>query len=155
MFPQLGAHFLAVPFIFALLLWSHCSLGLILSTNSMIRLDRWNGWWLWRPWVLVSDLWLIAFASNLTYSRATILALLDYDYFLTLGSEIEGFWKRRFYYRLTWSSFLFFANRYLAPLGYIPIALELFNQTEINPTVSVVIPLLFHIQCIFWRVELF
>jgi hypothetical protein len=59
-----------------------------------------------------------------------------YDYFLTLGSEIERLWKRRFYRRLSFGSFLFFANRYLAILGYVPITLELFNQVDPEPTVS-------------------
>jgi hypothetical protein len=59
-----------------------------------------------------------------------------YDYFLTLGSEIERFWKRRLYCQLSFSSFLFLANRYLALFGSIPTALELFKQTDIDPMVS-------------------
>jgi hypothetical protein len=59
-----------------------------------------------------------------------------YDYFLTLSSEIERFWKRRCYCGLNWASFLFFANRYLPLLGYIPVTLELFDQIDVDPTVS-------------------
>jgi hypothetical protein len=57
-----------------------------------------------------------------------------YDYFLTLDFEIERFWKRSFGQKPTWSAFLFFTNRYLAPLGYIPIAL--FNLIKISTMVS-------------------
>jgi hypothetical protein len=72
------------------------------------------------------------------------IALLVYDYFLTLGSEIERFWKGGFDRGLNWASFLFFANRYLALLGYIPVTLELFNQIDIDPTVSELFALITH-----------
>jgi hypothetical protein len=84
-----------------------------------------------------------------------VSVLLVYDYSLTFGYEIERFWEKRLYHRPSWSSFLFFANRYLALLGYIPIALELSGQIHIGPMVSLVISLLFRVQCTFWRVELF
>ncbi|KAF7761903.1 hypothetical protein Agabi119p4_9895 [Agaricus bisporus var. burnettii] len=66
--------------------------------------------------------WMIFVAS---------LALLVYDYFLTLGFEIERFWIGRFG-RFHYGSLLFFANRYLSLLGYIPVALEFFMDPRVS-----------------------
>lgn len=60
-----------------------------------------------------------------------IIALLVYDYFLTLGFEIERFWIGRFG-RFHYGSLLFFANRYLSLLGYIPVALEFFMDPRVS-----------------------
>jgi len=43
------------------------------------------------------------------YTEVAATTLVWYDYFLTLNDEIQFFWGRR----LTWTAFLFFANRYL------------------------------------------
>ncbi|KAI1794503.1 hypothetical protein LXA43DRAFT_995301 [Ganoderma leucocontextum] len=50
-------------------------------------------------------------------------SLLFYDYCLTLGIEIEHFWKRA---RVSAVSTLFVLNRYLSLLGQIPIIVEYF-----------------------------
>lgn len=50
------------------------------------------------------------------------LAILYYDYFMTLPMEIERFWFIR---KSSWATFLFFANRYLAVLGYLPVILQI------------------------------
>ncbi|PIL24131.1 hypothetical protein GSI_13883 [Ganoderma sinense ZZ0214-1] len=50
-------------------------------------------------------------------------SLLFYDYCLTLGTEIEHFWKRA---RFSAVSTLFVLNRYLTLLGQIPIIVEYF-----------------------------
>jgi hypothetical protein len=76
---------------------------------------------------------LVALLTS-NFINATI-ALLVYDYFLTLGSEIERFWRGTFFSGLNWASFLFFANRYLGLVGYIPLALELSKQTDKDLTV--------------------
>ena len=55
-----------------------------------------------------------------------LLAILYYDYFLTLPQEIERYWKAR----MSWGAFLFYANRYLAILAHIPIIYEYFGDTS-------------------------
>ncbi|TBU31242.1 hypothetical protein BD311DRAFT_776228 [Dichomitus squalens] len=52
-----------------------------------------------------------------------LVAILYYDYALTIVAEVERFWMRR------WSlvSLIFFLNRYLSLLGHIPVAYELFG----------------------------
>lgn len=52
------------------------------------------------------------------YVEVASFAILYYDYFLTIGVEIERFWKRT-----PWSlaAILFYLNRYVVLLGYIPI----------------------------------
>ena len=62
---------------------------------------------------------LIFYLSALTFHQA----LLFYDYCLTLGTEIEYFWKRA---RVSAVSTLFVLNRYLTLLGQIPIIVEYF-----------------------------
>ncbi|THV04315.1 hypothetical protein K435DRAFT_791049 [Dendrothele bispora CBS 962.96] len=50
------------------------------------------------------------------------ITLLYYDHFLTLDEEINLIWRRR----RSWSSWLFFFNRYFAFFGNIVAALSLF-----------------------------
>lgn len=50
-------------------------------------------------------------------------SLLFYDYVLTLGREIEFFWKRP---RLSWPFVLFIANRYLIILSHVPTSVYMF-----------------------------
>jgi hypothetical protein len=120
----------------SIFLWYHPTLHrrsllfarLTYQYHQLTRIDQWNKRWPRRLWVFGFDLCLAAFLTS-NFIDATI-ALLVYDYFLTLDSEIERFWKGRFYQGLNWASFLFFANRYLALLGYTPLALELSKQTD-------------------------
>ncbi|OSD03712.1 hypothetical protein PYCCODRAFT_1434104 [Trametes coccinea BRFM310] len=51
------------------------------------------------------------------------LAILYYDFVLTIPQEIERFWSRK----LSWPSFLFFLNRYLSVIGHIPVIIEFFG----------------------------
>ncbi|TBU38854.1 hypothetical protein BD309DRAFT_483972 [Dichomitus squalens] len=50
------------------------------------------------------------------------LAILYYDYALTIGAEVERFWMRR----RSLVSHIFFLNRYLALIGHIPVIYEFF-----------------------------
>ncbi|KAJ3996672.1 hypothetical protein F5050DRAFT_1807559 [Lentinula boryana] len=45
-------------------------------------------------------------------------ALLYYDYFLTLGEEVNLFWSYR---SLTWATIIFYVTRYFSILGSIPV----------------------------------
>ncbi|KAF8876748.1 hypothetical protein BD779DRAFT_1677645 [Infundibulicybe gibba] len=68
----------------------------------------------------------VSIASQLIYVYYLSLAsfaILYYDYALTLQEEIERFWRNK---RLTWASFLFYANRYLSVLGHIPVMYQYF-----------------------------
>ena len=53
--------------------------------------------------------------SNLR--RVLHLAILLYDFVLTLDGEVELFWKRP---RRSWPFVLFLANRYIVVLGNLP-----------------------------------
>ncbi len=44
--------------------------------------------------------------------------ILYYDYFITLPSEIDRFWRTGSH---SWASILFLANRYVALLGHLPL----------------------------------
>lgn len=48
--------------------------------------------------------------------------LLYYDHLLTIASERARYWTRP----LTWPAAFFFANRYLAACGQLPIIFQLF-----------------------------
>ncbi|KAJ4478014.1 hypothetical protein C8R41DRAFT_718113, partial [Lentinula lateritia] len=48
------------------------------------------------------------------------LALLYYDYFLTIEGEVNLFWTYR---SLTWAPVMFYLTRYFSILGSIPIML--------------------------------
>ena len=56
-------------------------------------------------------------------SEPQILVILYYDHALTLHEEIQRYWIRA---PLTWATFFFFLNRYLAFLGHIPIIMDIF-----------------------------
>lgn len=56
------------------------------------------------------------------------LAILYYDYFLTLPVEIAYFWPPK--HRFTWASSLFLANRYLSLFGHIPVIMESFMDGD-------------------------
>ncbi|KAK7683059.1 hypothetical protein QCA50_013731 [Cerrena zonata] len=58
------------------------------------------------------------------YGIAASLAVLFYDYALTLELEIKLFWARS---SPTWPSFFFFLARYSALIIHIPIAVEFFH----------------------------
>ncbi|KAJ7270447.1 hypothetical protein C8J57DRAFT_976682, partial [Mycena rebaudengoi] len=53
-------------------------------------------------------------------------AILLYDYALTLGREVARYWGTR----LTWGSFCFYLNRYIAIFGTIPIVVQYFSTTS-------------------------
>jgi hypothetical protein len=57
------------------------------------------------------------------------IALLYYDYLLTLPLEVSRFWDSR---RLTWASSFFYLNRYLSLLGHAPVAFQ-YMWTNPNP----------------------
>ncbi|KAI9437696.1 hypothetical protein H4582DRAFT_2077286 [Lactarius indigo] len=59
------------------------------------------------------------------------VAILYYDYALTLSREVEYFWPNP--YRTGWVSFIFFLNRYAAIFGYIPIVMGLIPNTSCEP----------------------
>ncbi|KAJ6548218.1 hypothetical protein DFH09DRAFT_926555, partial [Mycena vulgaris] len=61
-------------------------------------------------------------------------ALLFYDYFLTLGWEISRYWTVPF----KWPNLLFFANRYGALLGNIPVVIQYFWTNPSSPTKLIV-----------------
>ncbi|KAI0744770.1 hypothetical protein C8Q76DRAFT_701077 [Earliella scabrosa] len=63
-----------------------------------------------------------AFAIRNTSGIA--FAILYYDYFLTLGAEIERFWKRP---KLTLAAFGYYLNRFLSLLGHIPVIYEFYG----------------------------
>ncbi|TDL24504.1 hypothetical protein BD410DRAFT_91691 [Rickenella mellea] len=56
------------------------------------------------------------------YFSVASFALLYYDYFLTIEQEIKFFWGRR----VAFASGLFFACRYLALFGNVPVILQTF-----------------------------
>ncbi|KAI6142602.1 hypothetical protein BKA82DRAFT_1003386 [Pisolithus tinctorius] len=68
-------------------------------------------------------------------------ALLYYDYALTLGREIELFWKLP---RWSWPFVLFIANRYLIVLGHVPLAVYFFWSPGVGSNYSVCNPLLLY-----------
>ncbi|KAH9039463.1 hypothetical protein EDB83DRAFT_2677732 [Lactarius deliciosus] len=59
------------------------------------------------------------------------VAILYYDYALTLSREVEYFWPNP--YRMGWVSSIFFLNRYFAIFGYIPIVISLIPNTSCEP----------------------
>lgn len=59
------------------------------------------------------------------------IAILYYDYMLTLSREVEYFWPNP--YRTGWVSSIFFLNRYFAIFGHIPIAMGLIPNESCGP----------------------
>ncbi|KAI0651323.1 hypothetical protein C8Q79DRAFT_897161, partial [Trametes meyenii] len=54
----------------------------------------------------------------------TPLALLYYDFVLTIPQEIERYWKGSF----SWTTLLFFLNRYLSVVMHLPVIVEFFGD---------------------------
>ncbi|KIM57189.1 hypothetical protein SCLCIDRAFT_1219628 [Scleroderma citrinum Foug A] len=54
---------------------------------------------------------------------AAVFTFLLYDYTLTIGREIDLFWKRSW---RSWTFFLFIANRYITLFGHVPSLVYLF-----------------------------
>jgi len=63
------------------------------------------------------NLELLGFGSSNASSLAAYV-ILYYDYFITLPSEIDRFWRTGSH---SWASILFLANRYAALLGHLPL----------------------------------
>ena len=65
-------------------------------------------------------------------------AILLYDYWLTVGAEVESCWVAQ----LSWGLAFFYLNRYLVLFGHVPIMLEFFwsspyrNKTEVRITLA-------------------
>ncbi|KAI0831460.1 hypothetical protein BC628DRAFT_768095 [Trametes gibbosa] len=59
------------------------------------------------------------------YMAAASIAILYFDYFLTVIPEIDRFWGKA---RLSAASFLFVLNRYVGLLGIIPVMMEYFGH---------------------------
>lgn len=50
--------------------------------------------------------------------------ILYYDYFLTLSTEVDGYWCAGSH---SWASIVFLVNRYVALLGHVPLLYVLFR----------------------------
>ncbi|TFK40054.1 hypothetical protein BDQ12DRAFT_734091 [Crucibulum laeve] len=80
------------------------------------------------------------FANN--YVAVASIAILYYDYLLTLPAEISRFWSMR---RITWASSFFYLNRYLTLLGHGPVVHQYFWSSSSPERFSVCLSLLlFH-----------
>ncbi|KIM57173.1 hypothetical protein SCLCIDRAFT_1143614 [Scleroderma citrinum Foug A] len=64
---------------------------------------------------------------------AVVFTLVLYDYTLTIGQEIELFWKRSW---RSWTFFLFIANRYITVFGRVPLLVYSFWSSEIDSDLS-------------------
>ncbi|KAI0078646.1 hypothetical protein K474DRAFT_892514 [Panus rudis PR-1116 ss-1] len=74
---------------------------------------------------MVVESYFLFFAQSIYISRCSVaasLAILYYDWLLTLPSEVEYYWKRK------WSttSFFYFLNRYCSLLAHIPVIVEFY-----------------------------
>ncbi|KIM57187.1 hypothetical protein SCLCIDRAFT_184498 [Scleroderma citrinum Foug A] len=67
---------------------------------------------------------------------AVVFTLVLYDYTLTIGQEIELFWKRS---RRSWTFFLFIANRYITLFGRVPLLVYSFWPSESYSDPSVIL----------------
>ncbi|KAJ7473252.1 hypothetical protein FB451DRAFT_1248846, partial [Mycena latifolia] len=63
------------------------------------------------------------------YLNLVAFTLLFYEYFLTLDWEVSRYWAAEF----KWPNLLFFANRYGALLGNIPVVIQFFWTTPSSP----------------------
>ncbi|EJF59266.1 hypothetical protein DICSQDRAFT_128421 [Dichomitus squalens LYAD-421 SS1] len=74
-----------------------------------------------------------------------LVAILYYDYALTIVAEVERFWMRR------WSlvSLIFFLNRYLSLLGHIPVAYELFGVYDASQALIAAIQIIIGVLQLF------
>ena len=73
-------------------------------------------------------LWRVA-----TDTRSGPLVILYYDYFLTIVPEYNLFWVDS---RLSWTSFLFFLNRYSALVAHVPVLIQYFWNLPDHVSVS-------------------
>ncbi|KAH9039464.1 hypothetical protein EDB83DRAFT_1718881 [Lactarius deliciosus] len=72
------------------------------------------------------------YQNRLNYVLNTFpVAILYYDYALTLSREVEYFWPNP--YRTGWVSSIFFLNRYFSILGHIPIIIGLIPNKSCEP----------------------
>ncbi|EMD39232.1 hypothetical protein CERSUDRAFT_122659 [Gelatoporia subvermispora B] len=78
---------------------------------------------------------IYVFPEDLSFTVIPI-AILYYDYCLTLDAEAEVFWND---FKLTWASVLFMMNRYLALLFSAPILVEAFAELSetMSPTTTI------------------
>ncbi|TCD60505.1 hypothetical protein EIP91_009951 [Steccherinum ochraceum] len=60
------------------------------------------------------------------YLVVSALALLYWDYFLTLSDEIKLYWGKQHKFFKSSVSILFFLNRYVALFAHVPVAFEFF-----------------------------
>ncbi|TFY66696.1 hypothetical protein EVG20_g4394 [Dentipellis fragilis] len=60
-----------------------------------------------------------------TSTSAAAFVILYYDYLLTLSMEQERYWTKR---SLNWPGCLFFANRYIAVVGHLPVMYQTFGE---------------------------
>ncbi|KAJ7436695.1 hypothetical protein FB451DRAFT_1307041 [Mycena latifolia] len=68
------------------------------------------------------------------YLNLVAFTLLFYEYFLTLDWEVSRYWAVEF----KWPNLLFFANRYGALLGNIPVVIQFFWTTPSSPNKLIV-----------------
>ncbi|KAH9023394.1 hypothetical protein EDB85DRAFT_2277903 [Lactarius pseudohatsudake] len=74
----------------------------------------------------------ILYQNRLNYVLNTFpVAILYYDYALTLSREVEYFWPNP--YRTGWVSSIFFLNRYFSVFGHIPIVIGLIPNKSCEP----------------------
>lgn len=77
--------------------------------------------------------------------------LLVYEYCLTLSLEVERFWSSK---RLTWSSFLFYLNRYFTLCGHVPLLAEYFLDLKAPSKLTICRGLLSYTQFLAMVVEI-
>ena len=56
------------------------------------------------------------------------VAILYYDYVLTVPLEVERYWRAR----MSWAAFLFYVNRYFVVLSHISVIYENFGQGPVT-----------------------
>ncbi|KAK7683051.1 hypothetical protein QCA50_013723 [Cerrena zonata] len=69
------------------------------------------------------DVFLVQTRELKRYSIAAAVVILYYDYILTVVTEYNLYWVKS---RLSWTSFLFFLNRYAALVAHIPAIIQSF-----------------------------
>lgn len=86
----------------------------------------------------------VSFGTKCTCYLMAVKAILIYEYFLTFVYEVQRFWRVG---RLNWASGLFYANRYLALFGHIPVMIEYFwsSTNPSKPQVSFISSLWFYL----------
>ncbi|EMD39229.1 hypothetical protein CERSUDRAFT_122656 [Gelatoporia subvermispora B] len=84
-------------------------------------------------YILLQDLSLLRSVQTIRYSTVIPIAILFYDYCLTVEIEAKHVWRD---FDFTWASVLFVMNRYLSLLLSVPILLEVFadlSETSCYP----------------------